>query len=326
MQPNLNPLSRRQFLRRGALLAGATAALGPRFPASAAAPTPPPVIDTHIHLYDTARPGVHWPPREIPVLYSPHLPAQFQALTQNLGVSAAIVIEANAEPDDNLWVLDLAKTNPAIAGYIGRLTPGQPGFAARFDRYAQNPVFRGLRLRDDMIAQGLGQAAFEKDLRRVAERGLTLDIVGSAAVLSAVPRIAKIVPHTPLVIDHLPFGEWDRDPALIRPALREAAALPNVYAKISSVLRQVDGRVLADQGYYASRLDILWELLGDDRVLYGSNWPVSDLIAPYAKVYQVVADYVRHRGEKAAGQFFWKNSVATYGWLRPPATLHPVHE
>lgn len=295
-------------------MAGA-AALSPGFLAPAAGRAPQPIVDAHIHLYDPMRPGgIHWPPRDNSVLYAPHLPGQFQALTESLGVVGAVVIEANAWPDDNQWVLELARANPNIVGYIGRLIPGQSNFARHFDRYLEHPVFRGLRLRADMLADGLGRKAFEKDLQRVAERKLTVDLDGGARVLGDIPRIANIAPGLRLVIDHLPFAEWDADLAAMRQALRSVAALANVYAKISDVVRRMDGHVLTDPDYYRPRLDLLWELFGDDRVIYGSNWPVSDLTAPYATVLKIVADYVNNKGPVAAEKFFWKNSLAAYQW------------
>jgi L-fuconolactonase len=308
------PLSRRKFLRRGALAAG-LAAFSPDFLDAAAAGAAQPIIDAHIHLYDPTRPGgIHWPPSDNTVLYAPHLPGGFRAVTEGLAVVGAVVIEAEAWPDDNQWVLDLAKSDTLIVGYIGRLTPGEAAFASNFDQYAENSIFRGLRLRADMLAHGSGAKAFDSDLQRVAERRLALDLVGGAALLPYLSRIAKTAPGLRMVIDHLPFAEWERDLAAMRKGLREAAALPNVYAKISDVLRQVDGKLMTDTDYYRPRLDLLWELFGEDRVIYGSNWPVSDLVAPYASVHKIVADYVNGKGRGAAEKYFWKNSLAAYQW------------
>lgn len=266
------------------------------------------MVDSHIHLYDPRRAGgVHWPPRDNVVLYAPHLPQQFRAATEGLGVAGAVVIEANARADDNRWVFDLAKTEPLILAYIGRLTPGQADFANEFEQYAENPTFRGLRVSVEMLGQGLGQKNFDKDLQRVAERRLTLDLVGGGSLLPFLPRITKVAPGLRTVIDHLPFENSER-------ALREAAAMPHVYAKISDVLRRANGRVMTEPDFYRQRLDMLWELFGEDRVIYGSNWPVSDLMAPYPAVLKVVADYVNRRGRVAVEKYFWKNSLAAYQW------------
>jgi L-fuconolactonase len=298
--------SRRGFLRKGMLAAGVIG-LGPAFCSSAEPRPGQPIIDAHIHLYDPTRPGgVRWPPRDNAVLYAPHLPKQFRTATAGVNIVGTIVIEANAWPEDNRWVLDLARTEPLIIAYIGRLNPGHAGFAANFDQYVKNPIFRGLRLSAEMLAVGIGTKLFDSDLQRLAEHKLSLDLVGGPDVLPYVSRVEKIAPGLPMVIDHLPFAPAGRA------TLRAAAALPNVFAKISDVLRRVDGKLVTDPGYYRPPLDLLWELFGEERVIYGSNWPVSDVIGSYQDVFKVVADYANDRGRAAAGKFFLKNSLAAY--------------
>ncbi|MGH7209718.1 MAG: amidohydrolase family protein, partial [Nitrospiraceae bacterium] len=53
---------------------------------------------------------------------------------------------------------------------------------------------------------------------------------------------------------------------------------------------------------------------GEDRLVYGSNWPVSDLVAPYGAVIGVVKEYFAGKGEEASEKYFWRNSVKAYGW------------
>lgn len=307
--------SRRQFLRETAALTGSVALLGPQVFAHGATPPTCPVIDTHIHLYDPTRPGgVRWPNKSDTVLYAPHLPKDFQQLTARHNVVGAVVLEANAEPDDNEWVLNLAKANPLIVGYIGRLFPGTPDFAAHFEKYAADPIFRGLRLSQKMLTS-FGTKPFETDLQRLADRQLTVDVVGGSAMLPDVLRLARRWPQLRVVIDHLPFKNWDGDPAAMRQELAEIARQPNVFAKISYVARRVDNRPVEAPDYYRPGLETLAELFGEDRVLYGSNWPVSNLISPYENLFKIVADYFHGRGWGAAEKFFWKNSRAAYRWI-----------
>ncbi len=278
---------------------------------------PCPSIDTHIHVYDPSRPqGVPWPPTNVDILYSPHLPARFVALTENFGVVGAVVVEASPWVEDNQWVLDVAKDNPIIVGFIGNLELGKPEFADRLKRFAANPIFRGLRLRGVTIPTGPEQSAFADDLKRLADRQLTLDVIGNAAILADVLRIAKMAPELRVVIDHLPFHEWDKGgTAKMREALKEVAQLPKVYIKISDVPRQAGGHLVEDAEFYRPGLDALWSLFGPDRAIYGSNWPVSDLVAPYGSMYNIVATYFAGKTDADAQKFFWKNSLAAYSWL-----------
>ncbi len=298
-------MNRRKFLQQST----AFAALPSVAPAKIQA------IDTHTHFYDPTRPqGVPWPPPSETLLYRPYYPKEFVALTESLGVAGTVVVEASPWLEDNQWVLDLAQDNPSIVGFIGNLKLGDAAFAANLQRFTRNPLFRGLRIGERAIAEGLGQRAFERDLQRMGEQRLTIDVIGGPALLPNVVRVAKLAPKLKIVIDHLPFGAWDNDVAAKRAALTDVAALPNVFAKVSNVVRRVENRIVDDLAFYRPHLDALWQLFGARRLVFGSNWPVSERVAPYATVHRIVAEYFTAKGKAAAEHYFWKNSRAAYGW------------
>ena len=87
-----------------------------------------PIIDTHIHLYDTTRPeGVPWPPETDKVLYKPILTEHFDKVTDENGVNATVIVEASKWIPDNQWVLDLVKHDPnRYIGLVGSLEIGTP--------------------------------------------------------------------------------------------------------------------------------------------------------------------------------------------------------
>jgi L-fuconolactonase len=303
------PFTRRAFLQQATLAVTA-------FPHLQAPISPIPAIDTHTHFYDPIRKqGVPWPPPSEPVLYKPHYPREFQTLTQTHRIVGTVVVEASPWVEDNQWILDLAKDDPFIVGFIGNLELGKPEFAANLKRFGANPLFRDLRVGARALAQGLGQMAFETDLQRLAERKYALDVLGDGTMLPNVVRAAKLAPGLRIVIDHLPFGEWDKDVPAMERALAEAAQALNVYAKVSNVVRRVDGKVIESPENYRPALDVLWKLFGPDRLIFGSNWPVSNRVAPYSTLHKIVADYFLVKGRSAAEKYFLKNSLAAYRWI-----------
>lgn len=306
-------ITRRQFFHRTAASAAfLTSTLQPTTYAQRASV---PTIGTHTHFYDPTRPqGVPWPPKTETRLYKPHLPPQFRSLTSPHNVVGTVVVEASPWVEDNQWVLDLATKDQIIVGFIGNLKPGQREFPVQLRRFSLNPLFRGLRVSEQVLAEGIERREFQNDVRKLGDQELTLDLLGGAAMLPNAARVAKLAPKLNVVIDHLPFEVWDKDAAEARRALSELAALPNVYAKVSAVVRRVNGQVVDDAAFYRPGLDLLTEMFGSDRVIYGSNWPVSERVAPYATVYKVVADYFNAKGAAAAKKFFWKNSLAAYRW------------
>ena len=73
------------------------------------------------------------------------------------------------------------------------------------------------------------------------------------------------------------------------------------------------GKAPSDTGFYRPVLDAVWERFGRTRVIYGSNWPVSELFAPLSTVQGIVQTYVRTLGEPAERQYFADNARSAYG-------------
>jgi predicted TIM-barrel fold metal-dependent hydrolase len=291
---------------------------------AAGQPAPVPVIDTHIHLFDTTRPqGVPWPDKNDPVLYQPALPERYRKIATPFGITGAIEVEASPWLEDNQWVLDLAAKDTIIVGTVGDLEPGTPDFRKTLERFHRNPLFRGIRygnLWGRNLSAEISRPEFVADLKLVADAGLSLDTANQDPVLiAAVVRLSDRIPTLRVVIDHLPQLNPPVEPAArlaYQANLRELGQRPQVYVKISSVLRRVEGRVPTDVNFYRARLDELWSIFGNDRVVYGSDWPNSDSWGSYAQVFSVVRDYVTAKGREVAEKYFWKNSLAAYRWVK----------
>ena len=286
-----------------------------------------PVIDTHIHLFDPRRPqGVPWPEKSNAVLYQPALPDRYRKIAAPLGIVGAIEVEASPWLEDNQWVLDVAAKDTIIVGTVGDLEPGKPEFRRQLERFHRNPLFLGIRYGNlwnrDLSAE-LSKPKFVEDLKALAEAGLELDTANqNTALIAATVRLTDLVPNLRVVIDHLPQFDPPGEAAARRAYdanLRELGKRKQVYLKVSEVLRRVDGRVPSDVNFYRPRLDQLWEIFGEDRLLYGSDWPNSDLWAPYPQVLKIVRDYVSAKGPAAAEKIFCKNSIAAYRWVKREA-------
>ena len=278
-----------------------------------------PIIDCHIHLFDTRRPqGVPWPDKKDIVLYKPALPARYRQVTDGMGIVGAIEIECSPWLEDNQWVLDVAAKDPIIVGTIGNLEPGQPNFRADLERFRRNPLFRGIRYGNlwgrDLGAQ-LGKAEFIAGMRALAEAGLVLDTANpTPKLVSDVARLTDRVPDLRVVMDHLPA----LDPATAD--LAELGKRPRIYVKVSGVLRRVSGRVPLDLQFYRDRLDAIYDIFGADRLIYGSDWPNSDQWGTYSQVLKIVREYFQAKGPAAAEKYFWKNSTAAYRWIKRDAS------
>jgi predicted TIM-barrel fold metal-dependent hydrolase len=303
-------------MNRRAFLGTATAGLGTAAAGvlSAAQASPFPIIDTHIHLFDPTRPqGVPWPSKDDKVLYQPALPDRYRKIAEPLGIAGAIAVECSPLFEDNQWVLDVAARNSIMVGMVGNLEPGKPEFGVQLAKLHRNPLFLGIRYgnlwgRD--LSVEIRKPVFVAGLKVLADTGLVLDTANQTPeLLAAALRVTDLVPNLRIVIDHLPQFAPAADASV-----RELGKRPQVYVKISEVLRRVNGRVPTDLTFYRPKLDELFGIFGEDRLLFGSDWPNSDNWAPYPQVFSIVHEYFTAKGPTIAEKYFRTNSVAAYRW------------
>jgi L-fuconolactonase len=291
---------------------------------SEAQPLPIPIIDTHIHLFDSSRPqgapysGPRPAPGAAPIAAYPE---RYRRLAVPLGVVGAIKVEASPWIEDNLWVLEVAQRDPIMVGVIGNLEPDKPEFPEYLERYHKNPLFRGIRYGNlwgrDITKQSTNPD-FISGLKLLAEADLVMDTANPRVpLLEAMLRISDAVPTLRIVIDHLPaLDPAEADQAAYDAALQEIARRPQIFVKLSEIIHRVNDQVSTELGTYRARLDALMGVFGEDRILFGSDWPNSDGVAPVDKVFAVAQEYFRSKPRPVAEKYFWKNSVAAYKWVR----------
>jgi len=317
-------LSRRDFI----VGVGAAASLLVLGQTAGAAATPRlPAIDTHVHFYNPGKMRSRSPWAAQSPARS-ESPADFMRLASPAGVVGMVVIEAiesEREIEDNQWILDEARRNPAIVGYIGRLELEAPDFSRQLNRFAANAVFRGIRPRRQFadLAGCMSDPSFHRGLGLLTDRGLIFESGGPPAAIPTLTKLSRRYPDLRIVFEHLPLIDSSEEkPDELRSVLAEAAAQPNIYAKVSHIMRTHDGRPIFDPAVYRPGLDALFSLFGPDRVMYGSDWPKPSTITSYETIHRLAADYVLPLGPSGAAKFFWRNCMAAY--RLSPERVEPI--
>ena len=277
-----------------------------------------PIVDTHIHLYDTTRAeGVPWPPESDTVLYRPVLPPDYAKVCEENGITATVIVEASGLLADNQWVLDLVKDDPdRYIGLVGSLEVGTPDFAANLKKLSGDPRYVGIRMRERSRGDGYFNDAVWRDLKLLADLDQTLDVLMFEFSLQDVDMIAQLIPHLKILINHVAGADingkpvdpvWAKDLAL-------AARNPNVYCKVSGLFQQSHQQPSpVDLAFYKPVLDELWKTFGEDRLVYGSNWPVTDRGGSYASYKAVVMEFLEPKGQTAMEKILAGNAYSFYG-------------
>ena len=84
----------------------------------------------------------------------------------------------------------------------------------------------------------------------------------------------------------------------------------DVWSVTKLMNRQISGSIGT-----GNRLDVLWQSFGEDRLIYGRNWPVCERAGDYyVEGINIVKAYFQEKGEAAYQKYFWQNAQAVYKW------------
>jgi len=320
---------RRKFLAGTAAAVLATAST----PSHAATRDDIPIIDCHIHLFDATRPqgAPYKGGRAFPGGVA--LPGMYARIAKPLGIVGVIEVDASPWIEDNLWVLETIQPEPLFVGTVGNLQPDKPEFGEYLERYAKNPLYRGIRYgnlwRYDLVKQ-VDNPQFIEGLKLMVQHDLVLETANqNIALLEAAVRVNDKVPELRIVLDHLPaLDPTPETQAAYDSVLKELSQRKNIWTKLSEIVHPVRAPgqppgpsatpplIVPGLAAHRDRLDTLMGTFGEDRVVFGSDWPNAVGVSEVPDTVALVRAYFAGRSRAAAEKYFWKNSVAAYKWIK----------
>lgn len=275
-------------------------------------------IDTHIHLYDTRRDiEFTWPPESDKVLYQPHLPAEYSEIAKAAGVTGVVVVEASLRYPDNQWVLDLVHEDDFYVGLVGNIDVTTADFAEKLNAQKKDSRFIGIRPRNREAIDFTSKIVLQ-NLTMLADNNLTMDYLtngGGIDGLKTIEEVARKIPHLKIVVNHClgynfdgkaPSRDWIA-------SVKQLASHPNVSCKISGLYqRSTQQPAPKEIAYYQDVLNIIWESFGKDRIVYGSNWPVTKHSGSYQSYVDLVDKFISSKGQDARESYYWRNAAKIY--------------
>ncbi len=281
-----------------------------------------PIVDTHVHLWDPTRLHMPWLD-EIPLLRRPYTIQDYQEQTMGLPIEAIIYVEVNVIPEEMLHearaVAQQAQQNsrsPRIQGIVAAAPIGE-GTALRAYLEALRALdgrIKGVRrnLQDETMAGFCLQPAFVRDIQLLADYDLSFDICIIHPQLPDVIELVRRCPDTRFVLDHV--GKPDiRQHALDpwRAHMQELASLPNVACKISGMVTEADHQQWTREDI-APYVQHVLNAFGEDRVMFGGDWPVMLLASSYQRWVETVDVLTAHLSTSAQRKFWSENARRIY--------------
>lgn len=274
-------------------------------------------IDCHVHLWTLSRPeGLTWIKKDDPVLFKDMLPATHEPIAKAHGVTGVVLVQAGQSLPDNQWNLDVSAHNPKLyRGVVGNLSEviGTDRFAPLLRQLSQDRRYLGYRI-SGRYQQEMTEAFF-RDLALTAELGKSVDFLVGGYTLRDIDGIAKRLPQLRIILDH--FGNVRLDDKPLPDAwvadLRAVAKHPNVYCKVSALFgRFATQPAPRELAVYRPILDLCFESFGEDRLVFGSDWPVSESTADYAALLALTREYFAPKGPGVSEKLFHRNALKFY--------------
>ena len=156
------------------------------------------------------------------------------------------------------------------------------------------------------------------DLAQLVTYDLQLDVLIRKQHFPGLFTVAQKLPELRIVVNHIAHLPIDGQavPLSWLDYLKQLARYPNIYFKVSAVLEQsVVQPAPIDLDYYRPTLDAIWGAFGENRIIYGSNWPVCERASSFVDSLNIVKAYWAEKGRTASEKYFWRNAKAVYKWV-----------
>ena len=232
-------------------------------------------IDSHQHFWNLDRFAYPWMPPAPNVLRQNYEPEHLRWILERNRFDGSIVVQANTDPGEVDWLLELASRHEFIFGVVGWVDLESATLESRLDHLQQHPKFRGVRhpVHDEADDRWLLRPSVVEGLKVLARRGIPYDLLlrpqhlpPSLELLQLVPDLNVVIDHIakPLIKDHV-MEPWARD-------MERMTANPRVHVKLSGMITEAEHDWAADD--LRPYVQHVMSLFPPARLMFGSDWPV----------------------------------------------------
>ena len=272
-------------------------------------------IDAHQHFWNYSAAEYPWIGAGMERLACDHLPADLAPLAAAAGVGGTVAVQARQSLEESRFLLDLAAASPLIRGVVGWVDLRSDEVDRQLAELAPRPKFVGVRhvVQDEPDPRFLLGDAFMRGIGRLAAHGLVYDLLLYPVQLPAAAELVRRFPEQPFVLDHLAkpriregvFDPWRAD-------LEALAAAPNVSCKLSGMVTEAAWGKWK-RADFVPYMEAALEAFSPRRLLFGSDWPVCTLSAPYGDVVGIVDDFLARLSPDEQAAIRGGNAVRVYG-------------
>ena len=298
--------------------------------------TVPPFIDTHHHLWDLENNPYPWLKEDVghfigdySAIRKTFLISDFLRGADGLPLRKSVHIQAEWDHDtdpvgETAWLQGVAD-DPASNGMphaiIAYADLSDPAVEGVLERHAQHANWRGIRHMLNWSNEPKFQFAesdglmddpqWRSGFKLLAKFDVSFEIQIWPWQLQEAARLAHDIPEVPVTLGHtaMPIGRSPAELREWRKGLEALGSAPNISAKISA-LGMLDTR-WTTESIAPFVLDAI-DILGVDRCMFASNFPVDSLFSDYATLWNAYDEITAGFTDSERAKLFHDNAEKYY--------------
>ena len=239
-------------------------------------------VDSHQHFWRLDRADYGWLTPGLTGLYRDYTPNHLAPHLREAGIHNTVLVQAAPTVDETRYLLGLANETDFIAGVVGWVDMESETFDADITALSASPDFLGIRpmIQDIPDPDWMLRPALQGRFDQLARLGLALDALVRPQHLDNLYTLLQRHPALRVVIDHgakpdIAAGQFQR----WSQQMRRIASMSDARCKLSGLVTEAG----EDHSYERLRpyVDHLLDCFGAERLMWGSDWPVLNLVSTY---------------------------------------------
>lgn len=270
-------------------------------------------IDTHVHFWKYDKQRDAWITPDMKTLRQDYLPEHLLPTLKRNDVDGVVAVQVSQEEVETHFMVEMAKTHSFIKGVVGWVDFREKNIEDRLNYFSRYPIIKGWR----HIVQGepddfLLRKEFQEGIAHLKAFNYTYDILIYEHQLRPAIEFASRFPEQPFMLDHCAkpairnksIVEWEK-------GIRELAQQPNIYCKLSGLFTEAKWKQWSPADFYPY-LDVVFDAFGNNRLVFGSDWPVMLLSGIYVQWKSLLEKYMEEFPAEEKEKVMSGNAIQFY--------------
>lgn len=267
-------------------------------------------VDAHFHLWDLSRGDYHWlngnDEALAPIAKNFDF-ADIKQASKSAEIQKYVIVQAAATEAETDYLLSLANKHKEIGGVVGWADISSDEAIASLTKWSADPKFKGIRpmLQDIDDVNWLLEVPSTNIWDSLVELGLRFDALVQPRHLQMLNQFSKRNPELSIVIDHAAkpkhamagdkdaFKSWSENINIL-------AQNAQMHCKVSGLLTEIKfTEINVAMSTIKNVLDVLLQAFGPQRLMWGSDWPVLNLVSDYQNWNEISYNLLSDLDEKS---------------------------